>query len=757
MLINLTYDSSVDSAPIGFKTCLNSLVSFLQNTFTDQVTVNIAVGYGECNGIPMGNGALGTSSKFLQTYSYTQLKNALVADASSATDASAVASLPAANPTGATYMVSNAEAKALHLMTGNGQDGSVGFCSTVAWDYDNSNGITHGQYDFYATAAHEITEVMGRVAWDNPYSALDLFHFSAPGVRTFSGTTPGYFSVDNGATNLADFNTNPNGDFGDWAGSAGPDAFLAAGSANIVEPITPVDLQVMDALGWDRANGPDLTVSNVAATPTSISYTVENDGTTPAGASTAGVYLSADTVITSADTLLATSNTPPLIAGSSDNESAGFTLPSNVAAAGTYYLGVLADRANAVTEIREANNYASVPVILGNGSDNSLSGTSSADSLWGFGGNDTLDGGAGKDMMSGGTGNDVYYVDSSGDVVTENAGEGTDTVRTSLAYTLGATLENLTLTGSGNLKATGNAAANAITGNSGDNSICGLGGADTLDGGSGVDTVIYSASSAGVNVSLATGLGSGGDAQGDVLSNIENVTGTSYADTIEGNGGNNVLKGSSGNDTLTYAHAAAGVTMNLSLTTAQATSGSATDTISGFENLTGSDFNDSLTGTSNANVLIGGNGNDTMDGSAGGDQLLGGNGADQLLGGSGGDSLTGGAGADILTGGLNGDRFIFTAVADSPAGAGADRITDFNHSESDKIDLSAIDANTVAGGDQAFTFIANQPFHSVVGELHYVSVAGGITVEGDVNGDGVADFAVKLDGAASVVTTDFIL
>jgi Ca2+-binding RTX toxin-like protein len=145
-----------------------------------------------------------------------------------------------------------------------------------------------------------------------------------------------------------------------------------------------------------------------------------------------------------------------------------------------------------------------------------------------------------------------------------------------------------------------------------------------------------------------------------------------------------------------------------------------------------------------------------MDGSGGSDALLGGNGNDQLIGGSGNDSLTGGAGADTHTGGVGADRFIFTAVADSPAG-GADKIMDFNHSETDKIDLSAIDANSVAAGDQAFTFIGNQPFHGVLGELHYVSNGSGITVQGDVNGDGVADFAVDLNGVASVVSTDFIL
>jgi serralysin len=105
---------------------------------------------------------------------------------------------------------------------------------------------------------------------------------------------------------------------------------------------------------------------------------------------------------------------------------------------------------------------------------------------------------------------------------------------------------------------------------------------------------------------------------------------------------------------------------------------------------------------------------------------------------------------------LGADRFIFTLTADSPVG-GADRIADFNSAELDKIDLSAIDSNAGVAGDQSFTFIGNQAFHGVAGEMHYVSNGSGIIVEGDVNGDGVADFAIDLNGVASVASGDFIL
>ena len=100
-------------------------------------------------------------------------------------------------------------------------------------------------------------------------------------------------------------------------------------------------------------------------------------------------------------------------------------------------------------------------------------GTSGSNLIDGGAGNDTLDGGAGADTMIGGTGNDTFIVDNVGDVVTENLNEGTDTVQSSISYTLGANVENLTLTGSGNINGTGNGDANVVTGNSGNNTLDG--------------------------------------------------------------------------------------------------------------------------------------------------------------------------------------------------------------------------------------------------------------------------------------------
>ncbi len=227
----------------------------------------------------------------------------------------------------------------------------------------------------------------------------------------------------------------------------------------------------------------------------------------------------------------------------------------------------------------------------------------------------------------------------------------------------------------------------SINGGLGNDTIIGGPGQDTLDGGPGIDTADYSTSTSAVTVNLTTGIGSGGDAQGDVLSNFENLTGSNYNDSLTGDAGANVLIGNAGNDTLRggagddtliggpgadlldggtgidsadYTTSGAGVTVNLA--TGTGSGGDAQgDTLTGVENITGSFYNDNLTGDGNANVLIGGGGNDTLSGGAGNDRLNGGTGSDSLLGGDGDDTLIGGAGADVLNGGNGNDTADYSA------------------------------------------------------------------------------------------------
>jgi Ca2+-binding RTX toxin-like protein len=148
---------------------------------------------------------------------------------------------------------------------------------------------------------------------------------------------------------------------------------------------------------------------------------------------------------------------------------------------------------NALANIILGNGGANL--LDGQGSDDSLSGGAGNDTLVGGLGHDTLDGGVGMDNLSGGDGNDTYAVDNAKDVVTEQANGGLDTVNSSIAYVLGAEVENLTLTGAGAIAGTGNSLGNVIIGNTAANSLSGEGGADSLAGGKGNDKLAGGAGS----------------------------------------------------------------------------------------------------------------------------------------------------------------------------------------------------------------------------------------------------------------------
>jgi Ca2+-binding RTX toxin-like protein len=281
-------------------------------------------------------------------------------------------------------------------------------------------------------------------------------------------------------------------------------------------------------------------------------------------------------------------------------------------------------------------------------------GSAFADSLTGDAGANILNGGAGADTMAGGAGNDTYIVDNAGDVVTEGANAGIDTVFSSVTYTLGANVENLELTGTAAINATGNALNNRLVGNSANNTLNAGDGDDTLiggagndvlaggmgndlyDGGSGIDSANFSTGVGGVTVDLRIA-GAQNTGHGmDTLTGIEDLTGTNSNDVLIGDDGNNflaglagddILNGGNGDDTLSggagvdtasYADATQGVTVSLAVTTAQDT-GQGLDTLTAMENLTGSAFNDRLTGDALGNVLAGGLGDDVLDGGAGHD------------------------------------------------------------------------------------------------------------------------------------------
>ena len=140
------------------------------------------------------------------------------------------------------------------------------------------------------------------------------------------------------------------------------------------------------------------------------------------------------------------------------------------------------------------------------------------------------------------------------------------------------------------------------------------------------------------------------------------------------------------------------------------------------------------------------------------DLFDGGDGKDVLKGFAGDDVLQGGTGVDTLFGGKGGDTFVFSAINDSgPLSTNRDVIRDFNSLDGDVIDLGLIDANSTTRGNQAFTYISSSDFSGVAGELRSETVANGIIVYGDVNGDKVADFSIQLSNAFYVTASDFLL
>ncbi len=321
--------------------------------------------------------------------------------------------------------------------------------------------------------------------------------------------------------------------------------------------------------------------------------------------------------------------------------------------------------------------------------------------LYGDAGNDRLEAtyyypwsegpnyGAAKDFLYGGTGNDTYELQQHSDAVIEKAGEGYDTVLGwGDDYTLAANVERLQLyygydDAPRGYHGTGNALANTIIGTQAD---------DILDGGAGNDTL------------YGKPLGENWDWNED-------------ADVIHGGTGNDLIYGGGGDK----------------------------DTWDGNDSLYGDDGNDRIFGSFGNDRMYGGTGVDELGGQAGNDTMYGGTGNDKLGGGSGNDWLYGEADADVLSGregldhlsgGPGNDIFDYDAVTDSK-GALRDVILDFagvGKAVGDRIDLSTIDANTTAGGNQAFKFVGTAKF-TAPGQVHVVKSGADTLIQANTDAD----------------------
>jgi hypothetical protein len=273
MKINFSYDASVASAPADFTAALNAVAQSAALYFTDPITINIQVGWGEVGGQPLSQGAIGESlGPPSIRLNYAQLKTELMQTASSIDDVIAIKNLPASDPTGGgLFLISRAEAKAWGLLPANSTpiDGVIGFSTTPNWDFNPSDGISAGFFDFMGTAEHEVTHALGRVIGTQFTDLLDLFDYSSPGH--LAGSRPGYFAIDGGKTPLNHFSTS--GDSADWDGTAGVDANNAFATPSQVNPFTLTDFREMDVLGFNLNFGNlNLSSANNVALPALTTY-----------------------------------------------------------------------------------------------------------------------------------------------------------------------------------------------------------------------------------------------------------------------------------------------------------------------------------------------------------------------------------------------------------------------------------------------------------------------------------------------------
>ena len=448
----------------------------------------------------------------------------------------------------------------------------------------------------------------------------------------------------------------------------------------------------------------------------------------------------------------------------------------------------------------------------GGGGDDFLFGDAGDDTLIGGAGNDTLEGGVGIDAMRGGAGNDLYFVDNAGDTVTENAGEGTDTVTANSSYTLGANIENLTLIGTGDFTGTGNASSNTIVGNSGNNILDGQGGADTLIGGAGNDTyevddagdVVVEVSGGGLdavnssvnfvldaNVENLTLTGSG-NISGTGNGGTNTIVGNSGSNSISGLAGNDVLIGNEGDDILDGGEGSDRMTggtgndtyfVDIASDVVIEAADAGTDTIN--STIT---FNLALNGANVENLsllgtnAINGTGNDldnTIVGNTANNTLNGGIGADTLLGGDGNDTLDGGVGIDVMIGGAGDDIYIVDEVdegnfIDEDLDGGIDTVrstVNFTLGENlENLSLIGVDNINGTGNDLNNTIIGNSGSNIIDGgagddvmqggggdDTYIVDSVGDRVSEGAGQGIDTIESAVSFDLSTSGINVENLI
>lgn len=502
---------------------------------------------------------------------------------------------------------------------------------------------------------------------------------------------------------------------------------------------------------------------------------------------------------------------------------------------------------------------AGADVLLGYSGNDGINGGAGNDRLIGGAGNDVLNGGLGGDVLTGDAGNDTYVVDNALDVVTETLNSGTDTVKSTVSYTLGANLENLTLLGLGVINANGNALNNVIYGNSAANVLNGGVGADTLAGGfgndiyvvdsaldvvteaflAGTDTVRSSVTyTLGYELENLTLLGAAAiNGTGNALANT--LIGNAVSNTLNGGAGNDLLNGGLGADTLIGGMGNDSYIVDNALDVVTEALNSGIDTVqssitytlgANVENLTlsgvlaingtGNALNNSIMGNAAANTLQGGAGNDILNGGLGADTMIGGLGNDTyvvdnaldvvtelagqgvdtvqssvsfvlgtdlenltltgvaaingtgsavaniLTGNAAANILDGGAGADTLTGGLGNDTFAFSAALDGSI----DTIADFTVGDIIQLGVSGLGGSSIFAGllgtvgngtgnlaGAEFVSGAGAVANAASAQILYDTTTGVLSFDADGTGANAAVAFAQLTGIPALATTDFVL
>ena len=412
------------------------------------------------------------------------------------------------------------------------------------------------------------------------------------------------------------------------------------------------------------------------------------------------------------------------------------------------------------------------------------------DSIFGLAGNDYIEGGAGADALHGGPGNDfaTYFNSTAGIVASLAAGEGVGGDAEGDTY---FSIENLT----------GSTYADALVGNDGSNDLSGLSGDDFLDGGDGddyllggsgndtlkggggadalkgdlgIDTASYYESPEGVFAVLGLG-GAGGDAEGDTFQDIENLTGSVYADTLWGDDGLNTLMGMDGNDVLKGYGGADSLD-----------GGNGNDTLYGMDGpdlLRGNSGNDTLYGGAASDTMIGGTGNDTYIVDDGADvvaevvgqgfdrvqtsatyvlapgsevevlettdptaataiDLVGNEYHNTITGNDGVNIIVGGLGIDTLRGNGGGDAFLWSSIDE----VGSDDVVDYSSAQGDVLHFTNIDANETVADNQDFTFIGTAAF-TAPGQINWFTNGTDTFIQLNTDADLAAEGTIQLMGA----------